>query len=218
MSDTPIQPSSGSVTAAGVASTLAFLMAPLVGTLSLVGVAPTNAISMGTLTGTSSFVGAAPVLTSGTAKVITPTVGSITLAGVASTVAKPTVTAMTPTVGAVTFAGVASTLAQAIGQVMSADGGLSVWTGIGNGQVGTYAPFRSNKVSLQVTGTFGSGGSIKLQGSNDLVNWNDLSPAALTSAGFFAALGANEKPRAIRPNCTAGDATTALNVVGWFSG
>lgn len=197
MSDTPISPGSGSVTIAGIAISMALVMVPLVGAWS---------------TG-----GAASVLTPGTATVITPTVGSATLAGVASAITKPTVTGMTPTVGSMTFAGVASTLAQAIGSVTSADGGLSVWGGIANGQVGTFAPFRSGKVSLQVIGTFGSGGSIKLQGSNDLINWNDLSPATLTAAGFFAALGANEKPRAIRPNCTAGDATTSLTVTAWFS-
>lgn len=217
MSDTPISPGAGSVTLAGVAGAMALLMAPLVGSVSFGGTTPALAGSMATLTGSASFAGVAPQLTSGTATVITPTVGAVTLAGVASTVAKPTVTAMVPTVGATTLAGVASTLAQAVGVVTSPDGGLSVWTGIANGQLGTGVNFRANKGSFQVSGTFGSGGSIKLQGSNDLVNWADLSPTALTSAGFFAALGANEKPRAIRPSCTAGDTTTALNVTGWFS-
>lgn len=203
MADTPIQPASGSVTATGVVAAMAMSLTfvPTVGGVSL--------------------AGAAPGFTSGTATVITPTVGAVTLAGVASTITKPTLTSMTPTVGAITMAGVASTVAQASGAVANFDGleqGLVVWSGIGNGQVGTFAPFRSGKVSLQVTGTFGSGGSIKLQGSNDLINWADLSPTALTSAGFFAALGANEKPRAIRPNCTAGDTTTSLTVTGWFSG
>lgn len=202
MSDTPISPGAGSLTATGVVAAMAMSLTfvPQVGGVSL--------------------AGAAPGFTSGTATVITPSVGATTLAGVASTIAKPTVTGMTPTVGAVTMAGVASTVAQASGAVANFDGldqGLCVWSGIGNGQVGTFVPFRSGKVSLQVTGTFGSGGSIKLQGSNDLINWWDLTPTALTSAGGFAALGANEKPRAIRPSCTAGDATTNLTVTAWFS-
>lgn len=202
MSDTSISPPSGSVTAAGVAAAMA---------MSLV-IAPTA--------GAWSVSGAAPGFTSGTATVITPSVGAATLAGVASTISKPTVTGMTPSAGATTLAGVASTVSQQIGVVATLDGleqGLAVWTGIGNGQVGTLVPFRSGKVSLQVTGTFGSGGSIKLQGSNDLINWWDLTPTALTSAGGFAALGANEKPRAIRPSCTAGDTTTNLTVTAWFS-
>jgi hypothetical protein len=202
MSDTPISPPSGSVAAAGVALAMAlsFAIVPLAG-----GVSVSNG---------------APVVTQQTSTAIAPTVGAVALAGVAPTFAKPTVTAMVPTVGALALAGVASTVAQASGAVTSFDGleqGLVTWSGIGNGQLGTGVPFRSGKVSLQVSGTFGSGGSIKLQGSNDLVNWADLTPTALTSAGFFAALGANEKPRAIRPNCTAGDTTTALTVVGWFS-
>ncbi len=84
--------------------------------------------------------------------------------------------------------------------------------------VGGASPVVSYRnVSFQASGTWGSGGSIKLQGSNDGVTWNDLSPVALTSAGFFAALGAREAPKYFRPNCTAGDATTSISVTAWFS-
>lgn len=63
------------------------------------------------------------------------------------------------------------------------------------------------------TGTFGAAGSIQLEGSNDGVNWFKLSPAALTAAGSFT-LAVNECPKYIRPNCTAGDGTTAITVIG----
>ena len=197
MADTPIQPASGSITANGLAAAMALAMVPLVGSWSV--------------------SGAAPVLNPGTVTAIAPGAAALTLAGVAPTFTKPTNTVMTPTAGAITATGVVGTLAQAIGSVTTPDGGLAIWTGIGNGQVGTFLSFRSSKISLQVNGTFGAGGSIKLQGSNDGINWNDLSPTALTSAGFFSPFGANEKPRYIRPNCTAGDATTSLNVVAWLS-
>jgi len=65
-----------------------------------------------------------------------------------------------------------------------------------------------------ITGTFGSGGSITLQGSNDGTNWfslNDLmfSPITRTSAAMTLIL---EAPRYIRPVVTAGDGTTNLTV------
>jgi hypothetical protein len=204
MSDTPMQPAAATLSAIGIASALA---------ISLVITPVAGALSLGTGT---------PALTSATSTVITPTVGAVTLGGVAPTFTKPTVSGFTPTVGSITLAGVASTVAQAIGAVTSFEQiGQStvVWAGIGNGQAGTFAPKTPGygKVFVQVTGTFGSGGSIELDGSNDGFNWVKLSSAALTSAGFFAALGANEKPKYIRPNCTAGDATTSLNITAWFS-
>ena len=92
MSDTPIQPASGSVTATGVVAAMAMSLtfAPLASGVSL--------------------AGAAPGFTSGTATVITPSVGATTLAGVASTISKPTVTGMTPTVASLALAGVASSV------------------------------------------------------------------------------------------------------------
>jgi len=76
-------------------------------------------------------------------------------------------------------------------------------------------PWRS--ASFQATGTWGSGGSVQIEGSNDGVNWYKLSPAALTSAGVFASLGAQEFPRYLRPNVTAGDVNTAITVTTYLS-
>jgi hypothetical protein len=97
------------------------------------------------------------------------------------------------------------------------DGVGVTWTGIGNGVQGDACGGPYVTASFQVTGTFGVAGSIIMQGSNDNVNWFNLSPPALTAAGIFAALGAAEHPRYIRPSVTAGDGTTALTVVGFLS-
>jgi hypothetical protein len=104
-------------------------------------------------------------------------------------------------------------------QAASTDAGGSLtatWTGLQNGFIGAPTPARLSKAAaIQVTGTFGSGGSIKIQGSNDAVNWADVSASPLTGAGFFAAL--NALPRYLRPSCTAGDSTTLLNVTAILS-
>ncbi len=65
---------------------------------------------------------------------------------------------------------------------------------------------------VQVTGTFGAGGSISVQGSNDGTNYAILKNAQGTAATFTAA-GIQqivELPRYMRPLVTAGDGTTSL--------
>jgi hypothetical protein len=67
---------------------------------------------------------------------------------------------------------------------------------------------------VQVFGTFGAGGSVSIQGSNDGTNWatlNDSNGTALTftAAGIKQAL---ETAVYIRPKVTAGDGTTSLTV------
>lgn len=68
--------------------------------------------------------------------------------------------------------------------------------------------------SVQVTGTFGTGGTVVIEGSNDGVNFytlNDLGGAALsiTAAGLK---GIREPVLFLRPRVTAGDGTTNLAV------
>jgi hypothetical protein len=70
--------------------------------------------------------------------------------------------------------------------------------------------------SVQVTGTFGAGGSITFQGSNDGTNWAALNTAqgaavALTAATQLKQLV--EIPRYIRPYVTAGDGTTSVTAI-----
>lgn len=72
--------------------------------------------------------------------------------------------------------------------------------------------------TVQVTGTFGAGGSVQLEGSNYLTSetplWAVLTdPQGNTVVKTAAALEVfEESPLLIRPNCTAGDGTTALIV------
>lgn len=96
------------------------------------------------------------------------------------------------------------------------DGVVVTWSAIPNGNQGDPHGGPWSSLYAYVTGTFGAAGSVRLEGSNDGTNWFALSPAALTAAGSFAALGAAEHPKYVRPNVTAGDGTTALNVVAFF--
>ncbi len=66
--------------------------------------------------------------------------------------------------------------------------------------------------TIQFNGTFGTGGTIKLQGSNDGSNWFDLSDPQGTAiskgaAGIEAVL---EITQYVRPFVSAGDGTTSL--------
>lgn len=68
--------------------------------------------------------------------------------------------------------------------------------------------------SVQINGTFGVGGSVNVEGSNDNVNWfilHDLQGNNLT----YTAAGLKQVQEIalwVRPNCTAGDGTTNLTV------
>jgi len=96
------------------------------------------------------------------------------------------------------------------------------WTALANtdtGQPVEYG-FYSDR-SVQVTGTFGSGGSVTIQGSNDGgTTWATLldpAGAALT----FTAAGLRQivtLPALIRPIVTAGDGATSLNVFLYMVG
>jgi hypothetical protein len=97
-------------------------------------------------------------------------------------------------------------------------GALVVWTGLLNGDDGSavegcdYADR-----TVQINGTFGSGGSVTLQGSNDGTNWYALTDPqgnaiTKTAAGLEVIA---EGPRYIRPLVTAGDGATSLTVTLW---
>lgn len=67
---------------------------------------------------------------------------------------------------------------------------------------------------IQVFGTFGTGGSVTIEGSNNGTNWAALSDPqgnvlTFTSARLEQVL---ELPRYVRPRITAGDGTTNLTV------
>lgn len=69
--------------------------------------------------------------------------------------------------------------------------------------------------SIQVVGTFGSGGNLRIEGSNDGTNYAVLTDPQgnnlnITSAKIEQAM---EVVRYMRPNVTAGDGTTSLTVI-----
>ena len=68
--------------------------------------------------------------------------------------------------------------------------------------------------SVQVSGTFGVGGSLSIQGSNDGVNWYTLT--GLTGHDLTFTTGGismiSEITQYIKPVITAGDGTTDLTV------
>ena len=81
----------------------------------------------------------------------------------------------------------------------------------------------SSDKTVQIFGTFGSGGSVTMQGSNDprvLTDpnnavWFSLTDPQANAITKTAAAGEAilENPLYIRPNCTAGDGTTALTII-----
>lgn len=93
---------------------------------------------------------------------------------------------------------------------------LVTWTGLLNGDTGapvsrTDFPDRT----VQIVGTFGVGGSVNFEGSNDGTNWAILTDPqgnaiTKTAAGMEVV---TETPRYVRPNVTAGDGTTSLTVI-----
>lgn len=92
------------------------------------------------------------------------------------------------------------------------------WTGIPNGEASQAQALGNYRLaSAQVSGTFGVGGACQLEGSNDGVNWavlKDINGTSATwSAGALTVFLFTEGPLYIRPNCTAGDGTTAFKMV-----
>lgn len=95
----------------------------------------------------------------------------------------------------------------------------AAWLTMANGDTGTpLLPEHSADYqdrTVQVTGTFGTGGSVTIQGSNDGgTTWATLTDP-LGNALTFTAAGMKqitEMAEQMRPNVTAGDGTTSLNV------
>jgi hypothetical protein len=90
------------------------------------------------------------------------------------------------------------------------------WTPLANGDTGAPLFNPENRfATVQVTGTFGVGASISIEGSLNGIDWitlQDSSNAAitLTAAGMVTV---RDMVKYIRPNVTAGDGTTALTCV-----
>jgi hypothetical protein len=93
------------------------------------------------------------------------------------------------------------------------------WTGLLNGDTGqpVQLPEYADR-SIQVEGTFGVGGSVACEGSNDATNFRALrdpssTTIAITAAGIKAVL---ENTVQTQPHVTAGDGTTSLTVTMLF--
>ncbi len=69
-------------------------------------------------------------------------------------------------------------------------------------------------VSVQVTGNFGTGGTVVVEGSNDGVNWATLNDLGGTALSFTAAglRGVRERVKWLRPRLSAGTGTISLTV------
>ena len=95
---------------------------------------------------------------------------------------------------------------------------IVMWEGLGSDDDGKPADIRDfTHKTVQVSGTFGSGGSINLEGSNDGTTWailDDKDGAAITlTAAGMVAVDPTQVPLHIRPHVTAGDGTTDLDVI-----
>lgn len=90
---------------------------------------------------------------------------------------------------------------------------LSSSTDVGSAfETGDFADF-----TVQIGGTFGTGGSVTFEGSNDGTTWLALTdPQGNAVTKTAAAIEVcEEAPRYVRPNCTAGDGTTDITVTMW---
>lgn len=90
------------------------------------------------------------------------------------------------------------------------------WAAVPEGNQGNWVDVSVCKdLTFQIEGTFGSGGSVTLEGSNDAVNavtLDDFAGNALTKTAA-ALVSAAQLPRYVRPNVTAGDGTTSITVI-----
>ena len=95
------------------------------------------------------------------------------------------------------------------------NGVVFTWAAMANGDTGSpvsVAEFADR--SLQVTGTFGAGGSVSGEGSNDSTNYVALADPQGNALTFTTAKIEQvlECVQWLRPNVTAGDGTTSLTV------
>lgn len=89
------------------------------------------------------------------------------------------------------------------------------WSGLLNGDNGSTMGTMEHVAdyAFQVTGTYGAGGAIAMQGSSDGVNWATLDDVNGTSVSAVASTKIwrlSNLPDFIRPLVTAGDGTTTV--------
>lgn len=104
--------------------------------------------------------------------------------------------------------------------VENIDGNVRIvtWASLANGDVGqAYTGASFSDCSVQVYGTFGTGGNARLQGSQETgtpANWVTLTDPNATALNMTTAALNQVLQRCyvMRPNITAGDGTTSLTV------
>ena len=96
---------------------------------------------------------------------------------------------------------------------------VGTWIGLLNGEAGAAmsAPHLDDR-TVTVKGTFGAGGTVLIEGSNDGgVSWNTLREARGTGEALsFTAADTRlvlESPLSLRPRVAAGDGTTNITVI-----
>lgn len=89
------------------------------------------------------------------------------------------------------------------------------WPGLLNADTGLPVTVTSKfwKLTLQVSGTFGAGGTVLLEGSNDGTNYSTLKDVGGTAISITDTSIARLEgiPQYIRPRVSAGDGTTNLS-------
>jgi hypothetical protein len=93
---------------------------------------------------------------------------------------------------------------------------IATWAGLANGDDGEPIKFSQYAdKSAQVTGIFGAGGSLAIEGSNDGANWAPLSDPQGNDLNFATAKieMITEATLYVRPRVAGGDGTTNLSVI-----
>jgi hypothetical protein len=91
------------------------------------------------------------------------------------------------------------------------------WTGLLNGDIGTPPALDGwDLVSWQVIGTFGTGGSVQMEASNEATPANYALVGAAATAAAVTFPADTIVARSMRPRVTAGDGTTSLTVTAAF--
>ena len=94
---------------------------------------------------------------------------------------------------------------------------MAKWLNMRNGDIGEYADwaYLPDNTATAVGDPWGTGGELRMKGSNDGVNWFQLfktdhvTECVWTVNGMIIML---ERPRFIRPEVTGGDGDTSINV------
>lgn len=107
-------------------------------------------------------------------------------------------------------------------QVYNQNHHVATWTPLtttnADGNPMSYASNGMGGVTFQIGGTFGAGGTVVVEGSNDGVSYftlNDQANAAV-SVSAAALKTIRDAPLYIRPRVTAGDGTTSITVTAAF--